>query len=113
MAHHCPTLITKRQGRNVIIFLLQLDWLATADWAYADIFAIIVRFQNHDRFWIRHQKLHRVCMSDYFEKPQNELFWPFMAFWAILVPESIFVWGYQVVASTRVMCVKLVLCLRV
>ena len=30
----------------------QLDWLRIAEWACAGIFAVTVRFQNQDRFWI-------------------------------------------------------------
>ena len=29
-------------------------WIA--EWAYTDMFAVVVRFQNQDQFWISHQK---------------------------------------------------------
>ena len=35
---------------------LQLDWPWIPEWAYADIFAVAVRFQNQDKFWISNQK---------------------------------------------------------
>ena len=35
---------------------VQLDWPWIAEWAYAGIFAVAVRFQNQDHFWISHQK---------------------------------------------------------
>ena len=37
-------------------FVLRLDWPSVADWAYASIFAMAVRFQNQDhQFWISHK----------------------------------------------------------
>ena len=35
---------------------IRLDWSWIAEWAYAHIFAVAVRFQNQDQFWISHQK---------------------------------------------------------
>ena len=36
--------------------VIQLDWPWIAEWAYAGIFAVAVRFQNQDQYWISHQK---------------------------------------------------------
>ena len=36
---------------------IQLDWPWTAEWAYTGIFAVAVRIQNQDQFWISHQKI--------------------------------------------------------
>ena len=44
----------------------QLDWPSTADWAYASIFAVAVRFQNQDQFWIPRPKLHGACIFGFF-----------------------------------------------
>ncbi len=52
---------------------LQLDGLRIAEWAYAGIIAVAVRFQNQDQFWIPHQKLHGACVFDFFKKLKNEL----------------------------------------
>ena len=87
---------------------LQLDWIAIADKAYRGMFAVAVRFQNQDQFWIPHQKLHRACNLDFSEKSQNELVWQFSMFLAILVQESIVVRLYQILAILSIACVKLV-----
>ena len=63
--------------------------VSNTDWAYAGIFAVAVRFQNQDQFWILHQKLHGACIFDFFKNPQNEVVWPFLVFLVILVPELI------------------------
>ena len=34
---------------------VQLDWPWIAEWAYTDIFAVTVQFQNQDQFWISHR----------------------------------------------------------
>ena len=78
-----------------IILTIQLDWLAIADWAYAGIFAVAVRFQNQDQFWIPRQKLHWACILDFFEKSQNEHVLAVMVILAILVPELIVVQFYS------------------
>ena len=36
---------------------VQLDWPWIAEWAYAGIFAVAVRFQNQDQFLVSHQKV--------------------------------------------------------
>ena len=38
----------------VLAVIVQLDWPWIAEWAYAGIFAVAVRFQNKDQFWIPH-----------------------------------------------------------
>ena len=41
--------------RFFVAFLqLNLPWIA--EWAYAGMFDVAARFQNHDQFWISHQK---------------------------------------------------------
>ena len=47
-------------------------------------------------------------LSSFFEKSENELVWPFLVFLTILVPQSLDVREYQVLAITRTTCVKLV-----
>ena len=58
----------------VRVNLLQLDWLAIADWAYASIFAVAVQFQDKDQFWIPHQKLHGACVLDFLKNLKMSLF---------------------------------------
>ena len=67
----------------VTVVIVQLDWLRIAEWAYAGIFAVAVRFQNQDQFWIPHQKLHVACVLDFFDISKNKLVWPNMLFLAI------------------------------
>ena len=55
------------------LITIQLDWLAIANWAYADIFAVAVQFQYQDQFWIPHQKLHGAYFLDRCVEPQNML----------------------------------------
>ena len=50
---------------------IQLDWPYVAGWAYASIFAVAVRFQIHDQFWIPRPKLHGTCTLDFFSKIQK------------------------------------------
>ena len=64
--------------------IVQLDWPSIADWAYAGIFAVAVRFQNQDQFWIPQPKLHGACILGFFKKSQNEVVWSFLVFLAIL-----------------------------
>ena len=59
----------------------KLDWPWIAEWAYAGIFAVVVRFQNQDQFWISHQKIRGHIFS---EKSKNELVQPKLMFLAIL-----------------------------
>ena len=42
--------------------MVQLDWPSIADWAYASIFAVEVRFQIQDQFWIPQLELHGACI---------------------------------------------------
>ena len=49
----------KSAGKNTFRFSphlmgLQLDWPSTRTWACAGIFAVAVRFQIRDQFWIPH-----------------------------------------------------------
>ena len=60
-------------------YILQLDWLRTAEWTYAVIFAAAVQFQNQDNFWISHQNLRGRFYL--FEKLKNELFDQKYCFW--------------------------------
>ena len=62
---------------------LHMDWLRIAEWACAGIFAVAVQSHNQDQFWISHQKLHRACVLDVFEKSQNKLVWSFLMFFVI------------------------------
>ena len=41
--------------------LVQLDCSRVAEWVYACIFAVEVRFQIRDQFWIPQLKLHGEC----------------------------------------------------
>ena len=43
-----------------------IDWPSIAGWAYACIFAVAVRFQIRDQFWISQPKLHVACFLDFF-----------------------------------------------
>ena len=63
--------------------ILQLDWPWILEWAYASIFAVAVRIQNQDQFWISHQKI-RDHFFNFFEKSKNELVRPKTMFLAIL-----------------------------
>ena len=40
----------------VLHFIVQLDWPWIAEWAYAGIFAVAIRFQNQGQSWISHKK---------------------------------------------------------
>ena len=71
------------------MFYIQLDWPSIAGWAYASIFAVVVRFQIRDQFWVPQPKLHRACILDFFEKSKNELVRPKMVFLAILAKNMI------------------------
>ena len=62
--------------------LLQLDWPCSAEWAYAGIFAVAVRFQNQDQFWISPKKIRGRFY--FFKKSKNELVWPKTMFLGIL-----------------------------
>ena len=62
---------------------IQLDWPWIAGWAYAGIFAVAVRIQNQDQFWISHQKI-RGHFFLFFQKVENEFVWPKWCFFAIL-----------------------------
>ena len=46
---------------------LQLDWPSIAGWAYASIFAVTVRFQIRDQFWIPQPKLRGACILEFLE----------------------------------------------
>ena len=37
--------------------ILQVDWPWIAEWGYADIFAVAIKVQNQDQFWVSHQKI--------------------------------------------------------
>ena len=50
---------------------MQLDWLWIAEWAYTEIFAVAVRVQKQDQFWISHQK--SGVIFNLFERSKNEL----------------------------------------
>ena len=51
-----------------------MDWLAIADWAYTGIFAVVVRFQNQNQFWISHQELHGACDLEFLKNLKISLF---------------------------------------
>ena len=76
--HQCTYSLLSDEG------MLQLDWLAIAEWAYVCIFVVTVWFQNQDqfRFLIKHYRSHFL----FFVISQNELVWPFLVFLAILLP---------------------------
>ena len=63
---------------------VQLDWPSIVGWAYASIFAVAVRFQIQDQFWILWPQLHAACILDFLEKSKNELVRPKTVFLAIL-----------------------------
>ena len=63
--------------------IVQLDWPWIAEWAYAGIFALAIRLQNQDQFWISHKKI-RGRYYIFFEKSKNEPVRPKMVFLAIL-----------------------------
>ena len=56
-------------------------WIA--EWAYAGIFAMAVRIQNQDQFWISLEKSGAVFLN-FFEQSKNELVRAKMMFLAIL-----------------------------
>ena len=60
--------------------MVQLDWPSIADWAYASIFAVEVRFQIQDQFWIPQLELHGACILG---------FWKFKK-WACLAVFDVF-----------------------
>ena len=51
---------------------LQLGWQWIAEWAYVGIFAVAVRIQNQDQFWISCQK-NQGLFFNFLEKLKNEL----------------------------------------
>ena len=55
---------------KVLSARIQLDWPWFPEWAYAGIFAVAVRFQNQEQFWISHQKNQFFC---FFKILKNEL----------------------------------------
>ena len=65
---HVPYLL------NNVTPLIQLDWPGIAEWIYADMFAVAVRFQNQDQFWVYHKTSGTVFY--FFEKSTNELIQP-------------------------------------
>ena len=50
---------------------LQLNCPSDGHWGYAGIFAVEVRFQVRDQFWIPQPKLHGAKYLIFFVKPQN------------------------------------------
>ena len=49
--HQCAS------NSRVLWSCVQLDWRSwIVEWTYTDIFAVTIRFQNKDQFWISHQK---------------------------------------------------------
>ena len=60
---------------------LQLDWPWTAEWAYAGIFAVSVRFQNQDQFWVSHQTNLVWFFCFFFKKSKNDLARPIWCVW--------------------------------
>ncbi len=55
---------------NIVGLNVAASWIS--EWAYAaGIFAVAVRFQNQDKFWISHIKLHGAWVFDFFEKSKN------------------------------------------
>ena len=49
--------------------VLQLDWPWIAEWAYAGIFAVAVRIQNQEQFWISPCTTKNDVFGDFSEKP--------------------------------------------
>ena len=68
---------------NIILLNIQLDWPWIVEWAYTSIFAVSVRIQNQDQFWISHQK-NQELFGLFFEKSKNELVRPKTMFLAVL-----------------------------
>ena len=94
-----------RQFFNVGTYSWIILWLQTG---LTLVFCCRCQISKQRPVWIPHQKLHRACILDFFEKSQNELVWHFLVFLAMLVPESIVVRLYQVLAISSITCVKLV-----
>ena len=52
---------------------MQLDYPSDGHWNYADIFAVEVRFQIRDQFWVLQLKIHWTKYLIFLAKPQNGL----------------------------------------
>ena len=57
-------------GFNPAVSCIQLDWPWIAEWTYVGIFAVAVRFQNQNQFWVSHQK-NQGSFSFIFSKSQR------------------------------------------
>ena len=68
----------------IVLIKLQLDWPSIAGCVYAGMFAVAIRFQIRDQFWISQPKLNVACFLDLFEKSKDELVRTKMVFLTIL-----------------------------
>ena len=90
--------------KNVGILALQLDWPWIAVWANAGIFAVAVRFQNQDQFWVSHKK----NQGSFFfsEKSKNELVQPKKKKFAILAKIRLFSNNSNTIVNPRLTSVQ-------
>ena len=66
MAVHVGYPYVRLKQEAVFYQQLQLDWPSIADWACASIFAVELRFQIWDQFWIPQPERHRACSLIFF-----------------------------------------------